>query len=95
MIINKKSAKYRVIPKNERRFYTESELENSAEFQNKWLFLIKPEFTKSRGLIRAIVGVVASNPYDGLDTGIYRELVEESAGLTADFDLRVDDDDLY
>jgi len=82
---------YRVIPENERRYYTREEMKE--KFDGKWLYLVNSEYTDRRRFIRAKVAVIADRRYEGREKGVYRKLDIEENDIVSRCDLLHDDDD--
>jgi len=58
-----------------------------AVFKGKWVYLAKPEGPPTGWFDTAIPIVVAYEPFEGRETGIYDKLEEEYNGNTTDWTI--------
>ena len=57
------------------------------EFKGKWVFLVNPEGSAMGWFDSAIPIIVADEPFEGSETGIYKKLDYEYSGKTTDWTL--------
>jgi len=76
---------YRIIPNDERREFTFSQLQE--KFDGKWVYLVHAEFSNLHGLQKAIPVVVADSELEGIEDGIYKPFHSEEYGRKAEADF--------
>ena len=76
---------YNIIPKDEQREYSFSQLQE--KFDGKWVYLVHAKFSNSHGLLKAIPVVVADSELEGIEDGIYRLYQSEEYGRKAEVDF--------
>jgi len=75
---------YKVIPENEHKSYTHDEI--YSQFDGKWVYLTNSVYTKSQELVHGVIVVIADNPFEGVEDGIYTEFNRDEYGTLAEID---------
>ena len=76
---------YQVIPQEDRREYTFSQLKE--KYNGKWVYLVNVVFSDEHELLKAIPVVIADRELEGFDDGIYAPYHTDAFGRKADVDF--------